>query len=49
VIEEIRAGLAREVFTPLDFDTWQATVLTLWREATYREALRNVARIRGAS
>lgn len=32
-----RAALAREVFTPLDFATWQATVLTLWREATYRE------------
>ena len=32
-----RSALAREVFTPLDFDAWQATVLTLWREATYRE------------
>jgi 3-methyladenine DNA glycosylase AlkD len=32
-----RTALAREVFTPLDFDAWQATVLTLWREATYRE------------
>jgi 3-methyladenine DNA glycosylase AlkD len=32
-----RAALAREVFTPLDFETWRATVLTLWREATYRE------------
>jgi 3-methyladenine DNA glycosylase AlkD len=32
-----RTALAREVFIPLDFDTWRATVLTLWREATYRE------------
>jgi 3-methyladenine DNA glycosylase AlkD len=33
-----RTALAREVFTaPLDFAAWQATVLTLWREATYRE------------
>jgi 3-methyladenine DNA glycosylase AlkD len=32
-----RTALAREVFTPLDFDAWQATVLALWREATYRE------------
>jgi 3-methyladenine DNA glycosylase AlkD len=32
-----RAALAREVFAPLDFDTWRATILTLWREATYRE------------
>jgi 3-methyladenine DNA glycosylase AlkD len=32
-----RTALAREVFTPLDFDTWQSTVLALWREATYRE------------
>jgi len=32
-----RTALAREVFTPLGFGTWQTTVLTLWREATYRE------------
>jgi 3-methyladenine DNA glycosylase AlkD len=32
-----RTALLREVLAPLDFDTWQATVLTLWREATYRE------------
>jgi 3-methyladenine DNA glycosylase AlkD len=32
-----RTALARELFTPLDFATWQTTVLTLWREATYRE------------
>jgi 3-methyladenine DNA glycosylase AlkD len=32
-----RVALARELFTPLDFDAWHTTVLTLWREATYRE------------
>jgi len=32
-----RTALAREVFTPLGFGTWQTTVLTLWRDATYRE------------
>lgn len=33
-----RDALAREVFgAPLTFDAWRATVLTLWREATYRE------------
>jgi 3-methyladenine DNA glycosylase AlkD len=32
-----RTALARELFVPLDFDAWRDTVLTLWREATYRE------------
>ncbi|MGZ8632953.1 MAG: DNA alkylation repair protein, partial [Solirubrobacteraceae bacterium] len=32
-----RVALAREVFTELSHDEWVATVLTLWREATYRE------------
>ena len=32
-----RTALLREVIAPLDFDAWQTTVLTLWREATYRE------------
>jgi 3-methyladenine DNA glycosylase AlkD len=32
-----RAALAREVFVPLAFEAWQETVLTLWREARYRE------------
>ncbi len=33
-----RDALARELFgEPMTFDAWQAAVLTLWREATYRE------------
>jgi 3-methyladenine DNA glycosylase AlkD len=32
-----RTALLREVITPLDYDAWQTTVLTLWREAAYRE------------
>jgi 3-methyladenine DNA glycosylase AlkD len=33
-----RDALARELFgAPMTFDAWQATVLRLWREATYRE------------
>jgi len=32
-----RVALARELFTELGRDEWVATVLTLWREAKYRE------------
>ena len=32
-----RTALLREVITALDYDAWQTTVLTLWREAAYRE------------
>jgi hypothetical protein len=32
-----RTALLREVITALHYDAWQTTVLTLWREAAYRE------------
>jgi 3-methyladenine DNA glycosylase AlkD len=32
-----RTALLREVITALDYDAWQTTVLTLWREAAHRE------------
>jgi 3-methyladenine DNA glycosylase AlkD len=32
-----RAALAREVFVPLPRAEWESTVLTLWREARFRE------------